>query len=102
MHEEYSRSILGTSGVSEAEVKYSECLSFWGAGVLELVELVLKPPNGGPPSLPEYNDAVIFSLFLARQCVTYISIYSFALDLPGLIVFPYSSSIEFYLEFIWI
>lgn len=57
MHEEYSRSILGTSGVSEAEVKYSECLSFWGAGVLELVELVLKPPNGGPPSLPEYNDA---------------------------------------------
>jgi len=83
MHEEYSSCISVNSGVSEAEVKYSQCLSFWSAGVLELVELVLKPPNGGPPSLPEYSDAVIVSSFLTRQYVTYITIYSFALDLPG-------------------
>ncbi|MCE3052258.1 hypothetical protein HAX54_052015 [Datura stramonium] len=69
MHEEHSRSILVTSGVSEAEVKYSQCLSFWSAGVLELVELVLKPPNGGPPSLPEYSDAVLSALNLYRFVV---------------------------------
>lgn len=99
MHDEYSRSISVTSGVSKAEVKYCQCLSFWSAGVLELVELILKPPNGGPPSLPEYSDAVIVSPLLTRQCVTYISIYSFALDLPDWVMFTYSSSIEFYFEF---
>ncbi|KAF3631036.1 hypothetical protein FXO37_28194 [Capsicum annuum] len=98
LHEEHSRSILVTSGVPEAKVKYSECLSFWSAGVLELVELVLKPPNGGPPSLPEYSDAVIVSPFLTRQCVAYISICRFSLDLPGWIMSTYSSSIEFYLK----
>ncbi|XP_043702216.1 aberrant root formation protein 4 isoform X2 [Telopea speciosissima] len=30
---------------------------FWSADVLEFVELVLKPPKGGPPSLPEDSDA---------------------------------------------
>ncbi|KAM3270188.1 aberrant root formation protein 4 isoform X1 [Capsicum chacoense] len=69
LHEEHSRSILVTSGVLEAKVKYSECLSFWSAGVLELVELVLKPPNGGPPSLPEYSDAVLSALNLYRFVV---------------------------------
>lgn len=69
MHEEHSRSILVTSGISEAEVKYSQCLSFWSAGVLDLVELVLKPPNGGPPSLPEYSDAVLSALNLYRFVV---------------------------------
>ncbi|XP_060208807.1 aberrant root formation protein 4 [Lycium barbarum] len=69
MHEEHSRSISVTSGVSGAEVKYSRCLSFWRAGVLELVELVLKPPNGGPPSLPEYSDAVLSALNLYRFVV---------------------------------
>ncbi|XP_059305246.1 aberrant root formation protein 4 [Lycium ferocissimum] len=69
MHEEHSRSISVTSEVSGAEVKYSQCLSFWRAGVLELVELVLKPPNGGPPSLPEYSDAVLSALNLYRFVV---------------------------------
>ncbi|XP_006355169.1 aberrant root formation protein 4 isoform X1 [Solanum tuberosum] len=69
MHEEYSSCISVNSGVSEAEVKYSQCLSFWSAGVLELVELVLKPPNGGPPSLPEYSDAVLSALNLYRFVV---------------------------------
>lgn len=28
--------------------------------VLELVELVLRPPKGGPPDLPEETDAVTY------------------------------------------
>lgn len=92
---EHSRSISVTSGVSEAEVKDPPCASFWSAGALELVELVLKPPKGGPPSLPEYSDAVINSPFSTPQCVTCISIYSFVLDLPGMM---FSSSVEFYLD----
>ncbi|CAL0323177.1 unnamed protein product [Lupinus luteus] len=35
-------------------------VSFWTPNVLELVELVLRPPQGGPPSLPEQSDAVSF------------------------------------------
>ncbi|KAL2583961.1 hypothetical protein AAZV13_14G103333 [Glycine max] len=31
--------------------------SFWNTGILELVELVQRPPQGGPPSLPEQSDA---------------------------------------------
>jgi hypothetical protein len=35
-------------------------ISFWSPSVLELVESVLRPPQGGPPSLPEQSDAVFF------------------------------------------
>ncbi|XP_015062332.1 aberrant root formation protein 4 [Solanum pennellii] len=59
MHEEYSSCISLNS----------QCLSFWSARVVELVELVLKPPNGGPPSLPEYSDAVLSALNLYRFVV---------------------------------
>lgn len=31
---------------------------FWSANVLELVEMVLRPQEGGPPSLHEQGDAV--------------------------------------------
>lgn len=34
--------------------------------VLELVELILKPPKGGPPDLPGQSDAVIVALNLYR------------------------------------
>lgn len=40
--------------------------SFWNPGILELVELVLRPPQGGPPSLPEQSDAVLSALNLYR------------------------------------
>ncbi|THG23518.1 hypothetical protein TEA_004597 [Camellia sinensis var. sinensis] len=40
--------------------------AFWNAGALELVELILRPPMGGPPSLPEYGDAVLSALNLYR------------------------------------
>ncbi|KAM1424824.1 hypothetical protein ACFX1X_017501 [Malus domestica] len=39
---------------------------FWTANVLELVELILKPPEGGPPSFPEDTDKVLSALNLYR------------------------------------
>ncbi|KAL3497311.1 hypothetical protein ACH5RR_040043 [Cinchona calisaya] len=39
---------------------------FWSASVLELIELVLRPPEGGPPPLPEFCDAVLAALNLYR------------------------------------
>ncbi|KAK1407885.1 hypothetical protein QVD17_39512 [Tagetes erecta] len=39
---------------------------FWTAKVLDFVEFVLKPPNGGPPVLPEFTDAVLSALNLYR------------------------------------
>ncbi|PSS11194.1 Aberrant root formation protein [Actinidia chinensis var. chinensis] len=44
----------------------SQSTAFWNAGALELVELVVRPPKGGPPSLPEYGDAVLSALNLYR------------------------------------
>ncbi|KAK7377187.1 hypothetical protein VNO80_02608 [Phaseolus coccineus] len=40
--------------------------SFWNPGVIELVESVLRPPQGGPPFLPEQSDAVLSALNLYR------------------------------------
>ncbi|KAK6161536.1 hypothetical protein DH2020_004917 [Rehmannia glutinosa] len=50
--------------VLNSEVRHST--SFWNPSVLELVEEVLRPPKGGPPSLPEYSDAVLSALNLYR------------------------------------
>ncbi|XP_042036973.1 aberrant root formation protein 4-like [Salvia splendens] len=44
----------------------SQSTSFWNQSVLQLVEMVLKPPEGGPPSLPEDSDAVLSALNLYR------------------------------------
>ncbi|GAB2284941.1 hypothetical protein Dimus_019396 [Dionaea muscipula] len=54
-----SSEVLKENGVNSS-------MSFWNAGVLELVEFVLRPPNGGPPSLPEQSDAVLSALNLYR------------------------------------
>lgn len=35
------------------------CSPFWSYGALEMVELVLRPPKGGPPTLPEDSEAVL-------------------------------------------
>ncbi|XP_021769411.1 aberrant root formation protein 4-like [Chenopodium quinoa] len=48
------------------EEKVSSSCTFWNASILELVEFVLRPPNGGPPSLPEQSDAVLSALNLYR------------------------------------
>ncbi|KAL1533174.1 aberrant root formation protein 4 [Salvia divinorum] len=47
-----------------SEVSHST--SFWNPSVLQLVEMVLRPPEGGPPSLPEDSDAVLSALNLYR------------------------------------
>ncbi|CAA7039057.1 unnamed protein product [Microthlaspi erraticum] len=41
--------------------------------VIELVELVLKPPQGGPPHLPDQSDAVIAALNLYRFALIFES-----------------------------
>ncbi|KAG4962832.1 hypothetical protein JHK86_039700 [Glycine max] len=41
--------------------------SFWNTGILELVELVQRPPQGGPPSLPEQSDAICFDDRICRR-----------------------------------
>ncbi|TKY58104.1 Aberrant root formation protein 4 [Spatholobus suberectus] len=59
-----SRSIV--KDASQIDNKAFPDTSFWNPSVLELVELVLRPPQGGPPSLPEQSDAVLSALNLYR------------------------------------
>ncbi|CAI0415267.1 unnamed protein product, partial [Linum tenue] len=40
--------------------------SAWTERILELVELVLRPPHGGQPSFPEHGEAVLAALNLYR------------------------------------
>ncbi|PIN13485.1 hypothetical protein CDL12_13902 [Handroanthus impetiginosus] len=47
-------------------IEVNLCTSFWNPSVLELVEEVLRPPKGGPPSLHEYSYAVLSALNLYR------------------------------------
>ncbi|GER27925.1 aberrant lateral root formation 4 [Striga asiatica] len=59
---------LSTNAVPNIDVTRSTL--FWNPSVLELVEEVLRPPEGGPPPFPEYSDAVKFSLpFSLSACV---------------------------------
>ncbi|XP_017428261.1 aberrant root formation protein 4 isoform X2 [Vigna angularis] len=50
-----SRSIV--KDAPQIENKAFPDTPFWNPGVIELVELVLRPPQGGPPFLPEQSDA---------------------------------------------
>ncbi|KAI8569166.1 hypothetical protein RHMOL_Rhmol02G0257600 [Rhododendron molle] len=52
--------------VIQAQNNSCHSTAFWNDGPLELVGLVLRPPKGGPPSLPEYGDAVLSALNLYR------------------------------------
>ncbi|XP_066377722.1 aberrant root formation protein 4-like isoform X1 [Miscanthus floridulus] len=38
----------------------------WASHALELVELILRPPEGGPPCLPDHSEQVISALNLLR------------------------------------
>ncbi|KAJ0984311.1 hypothetical protein J5N97_002667 [Dioscorea zingiberensis] len=42
------------------------CSPFWSSDALNLVELVLRPPKGGPPTLPEDSEPVLSALNLYR------------------------------------
>ncbi|KAL6532001.1 hypothetical protein OROGR_013971 [Orobanche gracilis] len=45
---------LAANAVHDIEV--GQFTSFWNSSVLKLVEEVIRPPEGGPPSLYEYSD----------------------------------------------
>jgi hypothetical protein len=39
-------------------------LPHWASHALELVELILRPPEGGPPCLPDHSEQVYFLLVI--------------------------------------
>ncbi|XP_022131885.1 aberrant root formation protein 4 isoform X1 [Momordica charantia] len=65
MYAEICRKKVGTD-VQQIDAEAHPKPSFWTASILELVELVLRPPKGGPPVLPEQSDAVLSALNLYR------------------------------------
>ncbi|KAL4022117.1 hypothetical protein IC575_015840 [Cucumis melo] len=54
------------AGSLQVDTKARSEPSFCTPSILELVELVLRPPKGGPPVLPEQSDAVLSALNLYR------------------------------------
>ncbi|GAV70567.1 Kinetochor_Ybp2 domain-containing protein [Cephalotus follicularis] len=52
--------------VSQDENEGCSITLFGGTSVLQLVDLVLRPPKGGPPLLPEHGEAVLSALNLYR------------------------------------
>ncbi|KAK8970495.1 Aberrant root formation protein 4 [Platanthera guangdongensis] len=52
--------------ISRKEQNRFEFSRFWGFKALEIVEMVLRPPKGGPPSLPEDSEPVLSALNLYR------------------------------------
>ncbi|KAK9050338.1 hypothetical protein SSX86_030693 [Deinandra increscens subsp. villosa] len=67
LHREYPQKVSKENEYANAENNMSQQSSpFWTARVHDFVEFVLKPPNGGPPVLPEFTDAVLSALNLYR------------------------------------
>ncbi|KAL6582431.1 hypothetical protein OROMI_006445 [Orobanche minor] len=56
----------GLSANAVHDIEVGQYTSFWNPSVLKLVEEVIRPPEGGPPSLYEYSDAVLSALNLFR------------------------------------
>lgn len=52
--------------ITNRENKSCQDTHFWTASIIELVEFVLRPSKGGPPTLPEHGDAVLAALNLYR------------------------------------
>lgn len=51
---------LVKDNMSKSSLQATDCAAV-ETHVIELVELVLRPPEGGPPLLPDQSDAVMFS-----------------------------------------
>ncbi|XP_057425580.1 aberrant root formation protein 4 [Lotus japonicus] len=66
MHTEICSRTSAVKNVAPINNKVHPDISFWNPSVLELVELVLRPSQGGPPPLPEQSDAVLSALNLYR------------------------------------
>ncbi|ESQ41057.1 hypothetical protein EUTSA_v10013026mg [Eutrema salsugineum] len=58
--------------MSRSSLEATDCATA-DTHVIELVELVLKPPQGGPPLLPDQSDAVSAALNLYRFALIYES-----------------------------
>lgn len=70
--ESCKRISMGNTEVQQTGNKECPNIFFWNATVLELVELILRPPKGGPPSLPEHGDAVsilVAFYFISSECI---------------------------------
>ncbi|XP_020103590.1 aberrant root formation protein 4 isoform X1 [Ananas comosus] len=52
--------------VKDAQFESGSHYSSWSSQALELVELILKPPEGGPPALPDHSEQVLSALNLLR------------------------------------
>ncbi|XP_050364173.1 aberrant root formation protein 4 [Argentina anserina] len=65
MHKESCKEMGNDEALQEENSAHSPS-SLWTADVLELVELILRPPKGGPPSFPEHTDSVLSALNLYR------------------------------------
>lgn len=64
MHKEKTkRTSVRNEDVPQDGIKSYQNTSFWSENVLELVEMVLRPPQGGPPLIPEHSDAVLLHSF---------------------------------------
>lgn len=61
MHKESRQRVANGNGFSDVKYLESRNNVFWSVQTLELVEFILKPPQGGPPILPENSDAVSLS-----------------------------------------
>ncbi|KDP34393.1 hypothetical protein JCGZ_12787 [Jatropha curcas] len=64
--ERFQRKSIRKNESLPAKNQGSSITSLWNDGVLELLERVLRPPEGGPPPFPEHGDAVLSALNLYR------------------------------------
>ncbi|XP_020879524.1 aberrant root formation protein 4 isoform X3 [Arabidopsis lyrata subsp. lyrata] len=63
---------LVKDSISESSLQATDCATT-DTHVIELVELVLRPPEGGPPLLPDQSDAVLGALNLYRFALLFES-----------------------------
>lgn len=95
MHKE-SRHRLGNDEVLQAEYKSHPHTVLWTPNVLALVEMILRPPEGGPPSFPEDSDAVFLPLALLNSFYKFSYNSEFSMfDIPIYYARYYFMSISF-------
>ncbi|CAN8299178.1 unnamed protein product [Cochlearia groenlandica] len=63
---------LAKDNMSKSSLQGTDCATA-GTHCIELVELVLKPPQGGPPLLPDQGDVVLAALNLYRFALLFES-----------------------------
>ncbi|AED91627.1 aberrant root formation protein [Arabidopsis thaliana] len=63
---------LVKDSMSKSSLQDTDCAAV-DTHVIELVELVLRPPQGGPPLLPDQSDAILAALNLYRFALLFES-----------------------------